>query len=134
MPKNTRRPQVRSTKRTLGSMTLAFESFIVFFATLVAFGLKVYPSPETIWAVGLGLSILLILTPGMLGRPGTYAFGWLLQVAILTLGFWVPLMYLIGVICAGLWAWAMIAGSTIDRARSVLAESTASLGQNETRD
>lgn len=120
----------RSTRRTLGSMTLAFESFIVFFATLVAFGLKVYPSPETIWAVGLGLSILLILTPGLLGKPGTYAFGWALQIAILALGFWVPLMYLIGVICVGLWAWAMIAGSTIDRARQVLADQASALGQN----
>ena len=120
----------RSTKRTLGSMTLAFESFIVFFATLVAFGLKVYPSPETIWAVGLGLSILLILTPGVLSRRGTYAFGWALQIAILSLGFWVPLMYLIGVICAGLWSWAMIAGSTIDRARQVLADQAAGIGQN----
>lgn len=120
----------RSTKRTLGSMTLAFESFIVFFATLVAFGLKVYPSPETIWAVGLGLSILLILTPGVLGRKGTYAFGWALQVAILALGFWVPLMYLIGVICVGLWSWAMVAGSTIDRARQVLTDQAAGFGQN----
>lgn len=124
------RSSSRSTRRTLGSMTLAFESFIVFFATLVAFGLKVYPSPETIWAVGLGLSILLILTPGLLGKPGTYAFGWALQIAILALGFWVPLMYLIGVICVGLWAWAMIAGSTIDRARQVLADQAAALGQN----
>ena len=109
----------RSTKRTLGSMTLAFESCIVF-----------YPSPETIWAVGLGLSILLILTPGVLSRRGTYAFGWALQIAILSLGFWVPLMYLIGVICAGLWSWAMIAGSTIDRARQVLADQAAGIGQN----
>jgi len=42
----------------------------------------------------------------------------------------VPLMYLIGVICVGLWAWAMIAGSTIDRARQVLADQAAALGQN----
>lgn len=124
------RSSSRSTRRTLGSMTLAFESFIVFFATLVAFGLKVYPSPETIWAVGLGLSILLILTPGLLGKPGTYAFGWALQLAILALGFWVPLMYLIGIICVGLWAWAMIAGSTIDRARRLLADQAAAVGQN----
>ena len=52
----------KSTQRTLGSMLMAFESFVVFFATLVAFGLKVADGP-TVWAIGLALSFLLIMTP-----------------------------------------------------------------------
>jgi hypothetical protein len=37
------------------------------------------------------------------------------------LGIWVPLMYLLGTIFLGMWAWAMIAGATIDRARAAKA-------------
>lgn len=106
----------RSTQRTLGAMLMAFEAFIVFFATLVAFGLKVADGP-TVWTIGLTLAFMLILTPGILGRRFSYIWGTLLQVAIVALGIWLPLMYVIGGILICLWAWAMIAGSTIDRAR-----------------
>jgi hypothetical protein len=116
----------RSTKRTLASMLVAFESFVVFFATLVAFGLKV-AEPALVWGVGLGLAVLLILSPAVYGRKGSYVFGWLLQVAVLLTGIWVPLMWFVGGIFVCLWAWAMIAGSTIDKARAVFNSQQASL-------
>lgn len=109
----------KSTQRTLGSMLMAFESFVVFFATLVAFGLKVADGP-IVWAVGLSLSFLFILTPAILGKKFSYAWGWFLQIVVVALGIWVPLMYVIGGIFVCLWAWAMIAGGTIDKARAVL--------------
>jgi hypothetical protein len=109
----------KSTQRTLGSMLMAFESFVVFFATLVAFGLKVAEGP-TVWAVGLALSFLFIMTPAILGKKFSYAWGWFLQIVVVALGIWVPLMYVIGGIFVCLWAWAMIAGGTIDKARAVL--------------
>ncbi len=107
----------RSTKATLGSLVMVFQSVVVFFATLVAFGLQVYPEPAVIWGVGLGLSVLLIIFPAVLGKPGTYPLGWTLQLLVLSLGLWVPLMYLLGVVFLGMWAWGMIAGGTIDKAR-----------------
>jgi hypothetical protein len=100
-------------------MLMAFESFVVFFATLVAFGLKVADGP-TVWAVGLALSFLFIMTPAILGKKFSYAWGWFLQIVVVALGIWVPLMYVIGGIFVCLWAWAMIAGGTIDKARAVL--------------
>lgn len=100
-------------------MVLAFQSLVVFFATLVAFGLRVYPDPRWIWGVGLTLSVLMILTPGLLGRPGSYVWGAILQAATIATGFWVPLMFLIGAIFAGLWIWGMVAGGIIDKARAV---------------
>jgi hypothetical protein len=96
---------------------MVFQSVVVFFATLVAFGLQVYPEPAVIWGVGLGLSVLLIIFPAVLGKPGTYPLGWTLQLLVLSLGLWVPLMYLLGVVFLGMWAWGMIAGGTIDKAR-----------------
>lgn len=106
----------KSTKRALGSMLLAFESFVVFFATLVAFGLKVADA-KWVWTVGLSIAFLLILTPAILGKKFSYSFGWFLQLVVVALGIWVPLMYVVGGIFVCLWAWAMIAGGTIDKAR-----------------
>ena len=70
--------KTKSLQRSLGSIALGFESFIIFFATLAAFGLKVGDGP-TVWIIGLSLSIITIGLPGVLGKPGSYAFGWLLQ-------------------------------------------------------
>ncbi len=113
----TKNMKSKSVKRMLGSILLAFEAFIAFFATLVAFGLKAADGP-LVWTVGLTLSFLLILTPGILGRKYSYAWGWLLQAALIALGFWVVAMFYIGALCACLWAWGMIAGGTIDKARA----------------
>ena len=108
----------RSTKATLGSLVMVFQSVVVFFATLVGFGLQVYPEPAVIWGVGLGLSVVLMIFPAVLGKPGTYLLGWILQGVVLALGIWVPLVFLLGTIFLGMWAWGMIAGGTIDRARA----------------
>ena len=108
----------RSTKATLGSLVMVFQSVVVFFATLVGFGLKVYPDPAVIWGVGLSISVVLMLFPAVLGKPGTYLLGWILQGVVVSLGLWVPLMYGLGAIFLAMWAWGMIAGGTIDKARA----------------
>lgn len=123
--------RTKSTQRTLGSMLMAFESFVVFFATLVAFGLKAADGPS-VWAVGLTISFLLIGTPAILGRKFSYFWGWFLQLAVVAMGIWVPLMYVVGAIFVCLWAWAMIAGSTIDKARAALDREF--LGQNKAQE
>jgi hypothetical protein len=121
---NTPKVKVRnkSTKRALGSILMAFESLVVFFATLVAFGTKVLgptnDNAATVWAVGLTLAVTLIITPAFLGKPGSYIFGWMLQIAVIFIGVWVPLMYVVGGIFLCLWIWAMVAGGTIDKARA----------------
>ncbi len=109
----------RSIKRTLGSMVLAFESFVVFFGTLVAFGLKVADA-KTVWTIGLILSAIMIMTPGYLGRRGSYVLGWLLQLVMVVLSFYVPWMPPIALVFASMWAWGMIAGGTIDLARKAM--------------
>jgi hypothetical protein len=107
----------KSTRRTLAAIVLSFQSFVVFFATLAAYGLQVAPA-EWVWTIGLGLALLCIVTPGLLRHRGGYWFGWLLQFAILGTGFWLWGMFFVGFIFLGLWTWAMIAGGTIDRARA----------------
>ena len=120
----------KSVKRMLASILMAFEAFIVFFATLAGFGLKVADGP-VVWAIGLTLSFLLILTPGILGRKGSYAFGWVLQAAIVAIGFWLVAMFYIGGVFACMYAWAMITGGTIDKARLAFERANGTVGQTE---
>jgi hypothetical protein len=120
----------RSTKATLGSLVMVFESVVVFFATLVGFGLQVYPDPAVIWGVGLGISVILMIFPLFLGKTGSYLLGWVLQLLVLSLGLWVPLMYLLGAVFLGMWAWGMIAGGTIDKARAAKKRLDSTEGEN----
>lgn len=121
----------RSTKSTLGSLVMVFQSVVVFFATLVGFGLQVHPDPAVIWGVGLGISVVLMLFPAVLGKPGSYAVGWILQGIVIALGIWVPLMYILGAVFLAMWAWGMIAGGTIDKARAAKNKLDAAEGGNK---
>jgi len=108
----------RSSKQTLASIVLAFESFVAFFATLAAFGLKVADAP-LVWAVGLTASILMILTPAVLRYRWGYWVGSLWQVLLIASGVLLWGMFVIGVMLAGLWIWALVAGATIDNAKRI---------------
>lgn len=119
---------VRSARRSLGSMALAFQSFVVFFATLAAFGLQVADA-ALIWVIGLALAIVMILTPGVLGKKGSYWFGWFLQLTTLVLSImtitvhWVGYVFLVfSLIFIGLWGWAMLTGSALDAANRAAAK------------
>jgi hypothetical protein len=94
-------------------------------------------APELVWAVGLSLAVVMILTPAVLGRPGGYIFGSALQVGVLFFSIWTifrdPAGYvflILSIIFIGLWAWAMIAGSTIDAAKRALKRQNEQLGEN----
>lgn len=127
----------RSTKRTLASMLLAFESIIIFFGTLVAFGLKIADG-GTVWAVGLSLSAVAMLLPAIVARPGGYVAGWVLQFLLLGISIWTSTVSAVGVfyiflaiILVSMWIWAMIAGSTVDAARAAWEKTNGgSSGQN----
>jgi nitric oxide reductase large subunit len=113
----------KSTKRLLASIVLSFQSIVIFFATLTAFGLKMsnpennLPSEEAIWGIGLSFALLAIITPALLRSRAGYWIGWIIQAALLVSGFWLWGMFLIGIILVGLWIWALVAGGTIDKAR-----------------
>jgi len=118
--------KTKSLQRSLGAIALGFESFIIFFATLAAFGLKVGDGP-TVWIVGLALAIVTIALPGVLGKPGSYALGWLLQVVLLGISIYTIFYSALGygflvfsLIFIGIWGWAMLVGKTTDTANRVL--------------
>lgn len=105
----------RSTKVMFASTVLVVEGFIVFFATLVGFGLlQDLPKPAVL-GVGVVLAVLLLATCAVLTRPWGYAAGWILQLLVLATGFFVPLMFLVGALCVAAWWYGLRAGGRVDR-------------------
>lgn len=104
----------------MGAATLALEAFLVFFATLVAVTLVDLPN-STLWAAGGGLALACLLGAGLVRRPGGIALGWVLQLAVLATGFWVPAMFVMGAVFTAMWAWLLSIGRRIDRDRAAWA-------------
>ncbi|MGY4646009.1 DUF4233 domain-containing protein [Cellulomonas sp. URHB0016] len=107
----------RPAKPQFTQAILVLEAVLVFFATLVAYGLRV-ADVATVWWVGGGLTILLVLLSGFVSRPGGYVAGSVAQVLVLAGGFAVPMMFVVGVVFVVLWVVALRLGGRIDRERA----------------
>ncbi|MEV3930349.1 MULTISPECIES: DUF4233 domain-containing protein [unclassified Streptomyces] len=103
--------------RTLCASTLIGEFFVIGFAGLVAMKSDDM-SMGTVWTVcGIGM-LLSVLLCGVLTRPGGVQLGWALQVLLVLSGFFVPMMFILGVIFSALW-WASVHyGRRIDEAKA----------------
>jgi hypothetical protein len=125
------RPRItakKSAKIQFTSTTLLLEAFLVLFATLVAYGLRTVPyawpdrmqvpSGPAIWIVGGTLIVVLILLSRMVGGPGGYVAGSVVQIPVIACGFAVPLMFLVGGIFVVLWFVSLRLGARIDRERA----------------
>lgn len=123
------KPRNKSIKRLLAAIVMAVNSFVVFCSTIAGAGFKIADS-STVWTVGLIFTFVLLATPGILGKPWSYWFASVLQLGVLLIGIWLPAMWFVGGLVACLWVWAMIAGTTIDRAKAAL--NSASMGQTFT--
>ena len=116
----------RSVKTMFASSVLSIEAFIVFFAALTAFGLlaRGWSTAHKLWLMGgsVVLALLFILLCGMLRKPWGYAAGWVLQLVLIATGFVVPAMFVIGVLCALAWWYAVVKGGRMDRENARRAE------------
>ena len=107
----------RPAKPQFTQAILVLEAILVFFATLVAYGLRL-AEPAAIWWVGGTLSVTLIVLSGLMTRPGGYVAGTVVQVLVLGVGFFVPMMFVVGGIFVVLWIVALRLGGRIDRERA----------------
>ncbi len=115
----------RSVTESLLSIVLAREAFVVFFASLTIFGLRVLEPAFPAWIAlaGGGVFILVLLaTVAVLRYPWGVVIGWMLQVALIALGILTPLMFVVGGGFALLWIYCFIRGRRIDRGRATSTE------------
>lgn len=101
------------------SAVLTFELMVVLFAALVAYGLR---EPGTsagqIWAVAGGVALLCLVAAATVRRPAGIWIGWVVQVLLIASGLVVPMMFVVGLVFAVLWAVALHLGGRIDRERA----------------
>lgn len=98
---------------------LTLEVLVVGFAALVLFGLRLVAPAALV--IGTGALILsLVLAAGLQGRPGGLVAGSVLQAALPGVGLVVgePILVVVGLVFAGLWALGVRLGSRIDRERA----------------
>jgi hypothetical protein len=112
----------RPAKPQFAQTILVLEALCVLFATLVAYGLRA-ADPAVVWGVGGSLALLLVLASGMIGRPGGYVVGWVLQGWMVAAAILLPSVARdIGVVVAlvfvALWVTALRLGGRIDRERA----------------
>jgi hypothetical protein len=100
--------------RVLGASVLVMESLTMGFAILLA--IKDQSSTAIIY--GSIISLLLFLTAGLLKRRSGFYIGSVLQIFMITFGFFVPSFFIVGVIFIGLWVAAIIVGRKGEAARA----------------
>ena len=107
----------RSTTESLLSIVLALEAVLVFFVTLVVYGLKSI-DPGLAFGGGAVLFVLLLLVGRTVRYPAGFVAGFVLQALIIATGILVPLMWAIGALFAGIWIFCFIRGRSIDQQKA----------------
>lgn len=108
--------RLRSTTESLLSIVLLLEAILLFFVTLVLFGLKTV-SPLVAFGGGAVFVVLILLTIVLLRWPVGMVIGWIIQFALIALGLLNPVIYLVGAGFAAFWIWCFVRGRQIDRQR-----------------
>jgi hypothetical protein len=103
--------------RTLCATMLVLQAVVLFLTGTVLIGLTDLGAGAAL-GIGGGLAVLCLLAAGLLGRPGGYALGWLVQVISIGLGFVVSTMFFLGLVFGALWATSYFLGHRIDRERA----------------
>ena len=106
----------RSTTESLLSIELVLEAILLFFVTLVLFGLKTLP-PAVAFGGGAAFVVVILLTILLLRWPVGIVIGWVIQAGLIALGLLNPVMYVIGAGFAAFWIWCFVRGRQIDRKR-----------------
>jgi uncharacterized membrane protein YciS (DUF1049 family) len=99
------------------SAILVLEAVVLFLTGVVSIGTTDLGA-GTALGTGVGLAVVCVVAAGLLGRPGGYALGWLVQVVSIALGFLVTTMFFLGVVFAALWAGAYFLGAKVDREKA----------------
>ena len=119
---NTPKP-LRSTKIMFASTVLFLEAFVALFLGLALFGLN-DKNPVYLVVAGI-MAVLFVAACAFIRKTWGAVFGWLLQLALIAGGFWEPSMFVVGVLFAVAWWYALFGGAKIDRENRVRAKEQA---------
>lgn len=104
-------------KRQFASTVLLLEAFLILFATLVAHGLRIGDT-LTVWVVGGVLMVVLVVLSRLVGQPGSYVAGSIVQGIVLAGTLVIREMLVVGLLFAVMWVAALQLGGRIDRERA----------------
>ncbi|BCT76468.1 hypothetical protein SCMU_23100 [Sinomonas cyclohexanicum] len=108
--------QRRSVRVMFASILLLTEAFVVFFTTLVVFGLRGRElGAGPVLGGGLGLVAVFILACAVVSRPWGMWLAWALQAVLVLLGFLEPMMFVVGAVLLVTWFFAIRTGARLDR-------------------
>ena len=107
---------MRSLRRAMCAGILGLQAIVLFLTGVVTIGMTDVGAGVSL-SLGVGLAVLCVLAAGMLGRPGGYALGWVVQVVSIALGLVVTAMFFLGLVFGALWATAYFLGIKVDRER-----------------
>ncbi|GHG44050.1 hypothetical protein GCM10012320_08610 [Sinomonas cellulolyticus] len=106
----------RSVRVMFASILLLTEAFVVFFATLVLFGLRARElGAGPVLGGGLGLMAVFVLACAVVSRPWGMWLAWALQLVLVALGFFEPMMFVVGGALLITWFFAVRTGARLDR-------------------
>jgi hypothetical protein len=105
--------KLRSTKTMFASTVLVLEAFVAFFLGLGLFG--VHGKNPIYLVVAVALAALMVVACAFMAKKWGPAFGWILQLLLIAGGFWESSMFVVGVLFAIAWWYALHAGGRIDR-------------------
>lgn len=110
-----------STTKTLASIVLGFELFVVFLVGLTMFGLGVFNPPWVGLAVGGGVCLLIIIALGVMRvKNFGVVLGWAIHLLYFFAGFFLVSTLIIAIIFTALWVFCIIKGRNIDLNRERL--------------
>lgn len=107
----------RPAKLLFARTVLALEAFVVCFAALVAYGLRV-ADPAAIAVGGAALALAALVAAATVRTVVGYPLGWALQGWLLLSGLVIPAMFAVGGVFAVLWVVGLRLGGRIDRERA----------------
>lgn len=115
---------MKSPRRGMCAAVLCLEAITIALATPVMVSVAGVDVGTALW-LGVGLAIVCVALAGMLRSEGAYHLGWVVQLVAISMGFVVPMMFVLGLIFAALWATAYFLGVKIERERAAYSEASA---------
>ena len=125
-----RQRRQRSVTEMLLSIVLALEAVLVFFVTLVVYGLKSL-EPAAAFGGGIALIVALLVAGRLLMYPWGIWVAWALQAVLLATGILIPLMYFIAACFLAIFVYCFVKGRQIDHQKAASAADQTHPGDNQ---